>query len=467
MFWSLLFACTSAPVSLPSKPDIVVVVVDTLRADHLGVYGHHRATSPFMDGLAAQGSWFSRAYASSGWTLPSMASLLSGLYPHQHLVGRLAFRGSEFGKLDAEVMTLAESLAGQGYATGAVVNNTFMAPAFSLDQGFDLYSYAGATNTAHRSAAETVSAGLAWLDGSQGPGFLFLHFMEPHLNYAATEPHLGRFSAGNPAASEIKLEDLVGKSHRSTPPTAEVQEYVRQRYDEEIRVADDAVRQLVAELKARGRYENTILVITSDHGEEFWDHGGFEHGHTLMGELTRVPLILAGAVPNHGRVDAVVEHVDLVAGLLASSGASATAVPGTDLWGIAAGTAKDHDNVALSENILYGPPKVSLVDADARLEFSFEDSRGSLWGVDTDGAERRRVAPELRQAAGARLSAAIKAKRGSLLPIEGVGGVTIADREMFNQLQSLGYIDGPDPGSDPSAEVPATASDPTVAVPTP
>jgi hypothetical protein len=77
------------------------------------------------------------------------------------------------------------------------------------------------------------------------------------------------------------------------------------------------------------------------------------------------------------------------------------------------------------------------------------------------------VAPELRQAAGARLSAAIKAKRGSLLPIEGVGGVTIADREMFNQLQSLGYIDGPDPGSDPSAEVPATASDPTVAVPTP
>jgi len=460
MFWSLILACTGQPKIQLEKPDIVVVVVDTLRADHLGIYGHRRPTSPYMDTLADQGTWFHRAYASSGWTLPSMTTLLSGLYPHQHLVGRLAFRGTEFGKLDPSVITLPETLKARGYATGAVVNNTFMAPAFGIDQGFDLYDYQGATNTEHRSASETIEAGLAWLDKTQGPSFLFLHFMEPHLNYAATDPHLGRFSRDNPAAGDVNLEALVGKSHRKTAPTPEVQEYVRQRYDEEILHIDDAMRDLVSQLKRRGRWDRTVLAITSDHGEEFWDHGGFEHGHTLMGELTRVPLILAGAVPSRGRVDAVVEHVDLVEGLVQQAGAASLPnSAGTDLWSIAAGSAEGHDNVALSENILYGPPKVSVVDASARLEFAFETNRGSLWTVDSDGIERKRIEPAQRQETGKRLSEAIKSKRGGLMPIDGVGGVTIADREMFNQLQSLGYIDGPDP----SAVTPSAETDPVEA----
>ena len=464
MFWSLLLACNSQPQTPPSKPDVVVVVVDTLRADHVGIYGHDRPTSPFMDALARDGIWFHRAYAASGWTLPSMTTMLSGLYPHQHLVGRLAFRGTEFGKLDDGVVTLAETLKAQGYATGAVVNNTFTAPAFGIDQGFDLYDYQGATNTEHRSAEETVRAGLNWLDQTEGPGFLFLHFMEPHLNYAATDPHLGRFSKDNPAAADVDLESLVGKSHRKTPPSPEVQEYVRQRYDEEILHVDDALRSLVKALKARNRWDRTILAITSDHGEEFWDHGGFEHGHTLMGELTRVPLILSGAVPKIGRVDAVVEHVDLVEGLVQQSGAqSIPNTHGSDLWAVAEGRAEDHDNIALSENILYGPPKVSAVDATARLEFAFETNSGSLWAVDSDGVERKRVQPANRKETGKRLSTAIKAKRGGLMPIDGVGGVTIADKEMFNQLQSLGYIDGPD--STPST--PSTQTDSPVPENTP
>ena len=144
---------------------------------------------------------------------------------------------------------------------------------------------------------------------------------------------------------------------------------MRQRYDEEILHVDDALRSLVKAHKARNRWDRTILAITSDHGEEFWDHGGFEHGHTLMGELTRVPLILSGAVPKIGRVDAVVEHVDLVEGLVQQSGAqSIPNTHGSDLWAVAEGRAEDHDNIALSENILYGPPKVSAVDATARLD---------------------------------------------------------------------------------------------------
>ena len=446
MLLSLLLSCSTAPEPPAPPPDIVVVVIDTLRADHLSLYGHRRTTSQFMDDLGRSGTWFHRSYASSGWTLPSMATLMSGLHPHQHLVGRLAFRGTEFGKLNSDIVTLPEALEGKGYSTAAVVNNTFMAPAFQLDQGFDSYDYEGASNVEHRTAVETSELGLTWLQKQTTPTFLFLHYMEPHLNYEATAPHLGHFSKANPAAEAIKLEELVGKANREPPPP-DVQEFVRERYDEEILVADDGIKHLVKSLKAQDRWDNTVLVITSDHGEEFWDHGGFEHGHSLMGELTRVPLIVAGgAAPQHGRVDAVVEHVDLVVGLLALAEAPKSAdMLGTNIWTIADRTATDHANHALSENILYGPPKVSMVDATARMEFDFESNRGLLWAVDPDGVERRTTPPEQSGVIGRRLSQAIKDVRGSLLPIEGVGGVSIEDKEMFNQLRSLGYIDGPNP----------------------
>ena len=157
----------------------------------------------------------------------------------------------------------------------------------------------------------------------------------------------------------------------------------------------------MAQLKARGRWDNTVLAITSDHGEEFWDHGGYEHGHTLMGELTRVPLIIAGAGKPRGRVDAIVEHVDLVAGLVGLADGQRTAgATGTDLWTIMDGTATDHVNTALSENTMYGPGKVSIVDETARLEFVFETRSGSIWRVDADGVERKRVSAADRQATG-------------------------------------------------------------------
>ena len=453
MILSLLLSCSGPPDVTPQKPDIVLVVVDTLRADHLGVYGHSRPTSPYMDELATSGTWFHRAYAASGWTLPSMATLMSGLHAYQHQVGRMAFRENEFGKLDAGVTTVAESLKAVGYSTAAVVNNTFMAPAFALDQGFDVYDYMGASINEHRSAQTTVETGLRWLDGVQGSGFLVLHFMEPHLDYEATDPHFGRFAPAASPAEKVDLHALVGASHGKTPPSSEAQEFIRQRYDEEILHVDDAIRGLVAQLKSRGRWDNTVLVITSDHGEEFWDHGGYEHGHTLMGELTRVPLIIAGAGKARGRVDAIVEHVDLSAGLVGLGGGQKTAgAVGTDLWAIMDGTAKDHVDSALSENTMYGPGKVSIVDKTARLEFVFQSRAGSLWRVDSDGVERKRVDVTARQATGQRLNRLAKDKRGGLMPIEGDGGVTIRDNEMFNQLLSLGYIDGPAPDTEGSSE---------------
>ena len=148
-------------------------------------------------------------------------------------------------------------------------------------------------------------------------------------------------------------------------------------------------------------------------------------------------------------------------GLLALAEAPKSAdMLGTNIWTIADRTATDHANHALSENILYGPPKVSMVDETARLEYDFESSRGGLWTVDPDGVERKPVPRDQTAVVGPRLSQAITTVRGNLLPIDGVGGVTIGDWEMFNQLRSLGYIDGPGPEdatTPPSPPEPAPA----------
>ena len=129
MLWAFL-AC-----QMSNKPNVVVIVVDTLRADHVGVYGAPRATTPNIDSFARQGMFFERAYSHSGWTLPAMASLWTGLYPHEHRVVRSPTSQEEFGSLPAERQTLAELFQQKGYSTAAVTNNTFLAPDFGKAQG--------------------------------------------------------------------------------------------------------------------------------------------------------------------------------------------------------------------------------------------------------------------------------------------------------------------------------------------
>ena len=133
-----------------SAPDIVLVIVDTLRSDHLGCYGYERNTTPNIDAVASEGLQFMRAYAQASWTLPSFVSLWTGLYPHEHRVGRAPDVLDVFGALPPERVTLAEQLQAAGYATGAVINNTFLAPEFGVHQGFGDYMYRGADNTDFR-----------------------------------------------------------------------------------------------------------------------------------------------------------------------------------------------------------------------------------------------------------------------------------------------------------------------------
>jgi arylsulfatase len=455
-------AAATPPPAAPATPDILLVFVDTLRADHLGTYGYARPTSPRIDAWAERGTVFTRAYAQSGWTLASTASLFSGQYPHQHRVVRDSKQPDRFGCLVPSTETLPEQLGLRGYATAAFINNTFMAPEFGIQQGFDLYDYKGATNTEHRSAVQTVDDALAWWDAQAGkPRFAVVHMMEPHLNYAAPAGIRGTFAQGE-GPPRLKLEvgkpdPFVAMQFKELEPTEQEKTWTVDLYDEEVLAVDAAVGRLLDGLERRGQAASTLVVLTADHGEEFWEHGRFEHGHALWSPLTHVPLIAVGPGVAAARVDTVVEHVDLFQGLLATAGAPRPAASaGEDLFTVAKTPAR---RTALMENCLYGEPCISLVDDTHRVMLNPLRGYAGVHPVLEGKREGTQIQGPEQATLGQPLLDAIRQKRGSLDPVLAVGGgPRVPSYETFEMLSQLGYVDRPDQpgGSGPEAGAQAT-----------
>ncbi len=424
-----------------SPPDIVVVVIDTLRADHVGLYGHERATTPGMDALAEQGVWFSRAYSHSGWTLPSVTSLLTGRLPHEHGVGRDPRQVDRFGCLGAQTPSLPELLTPVGYRCGAIINNTFLAPEFGVHRGFHDYDYVGATKERHRTAKESVSRAIEWLADQSNPAFLLLHVMEPHLLYAPPEEVRGTFADPEVPLVEMPFaEDEVILALRSGQRILEPAEldYLEAVYDEEILAVDRALVRLFDHLKGRSD-RDTAIFVTADHGEEFFDHGSVEHGHTLYSELTRVPLVLHAPGVSGGRVDTLVQHVDVFATILRLAGVDLPpGARGTDLRDLVRG--ESPARVSLSENVLYGPPRVSLVTETHRLQVNLMSRQAEVWTLDSSGMERERLSGDAMNQQARELTRQLQDLRGDLSPGKISEGPAIPDMEVFEQLRALGYL---------------------------
>ena len=442
MLWTLL-ACTGTSTEPKTEaPDIVLVVIDTLRADHLSTYGYPLNTSPNIDAMAAEGLRFDRAYAHSGWTLASFSSMFTGLLPHEHRVGRDAKNPDRFGRLSDDVVTLAESLSEAGYATAAIMNNTFLAPEFNLQQGFgEDYNWSGATNKEHRSADESVKLALDWLNAQTKPAFVVVHFMEPHLDYDPPEDLRHTFT---PKDSPLPYPITAGSIHNAIQggelKFPDALPLITGPYDEEILAADRAVGVLRAGIAARGR--PTITALTSDHGEEFLDHGGFEHGHTLYGELTRIPLILNGANIPTGAVRTVVSHSDMFQTFIAAAGAKKPEnTGGEDLLALAAQGAWVPGRDVVCENVLYGPPLMSLVDGDYRMVINQLSGAGEIWAVAESGGETVRVQGPPQDQQAQRMTPILKERRGDLKPMPEVNDARMPDFETFKMLQELGYIE--------------------------
>lgn len=327
----------------PDQPNVLMIVVDTLRADHLGCYGHEHATSSHIDDLAARGIVFARCYSTSSWTMPAVASMLSGLLPSQH--GATTWTS----KVDNQVPWLPEKMQAAGFHTMAVSSNPFLTRERGINRGFDVFddqtvmaaaewsfpllkSKYKAMVLASTSATATRRAMELLLDRPADKPFFFLaHYMDPHADYAPPPPWDTKFDS--------QYEGTITGHAQSQRfpvdiPPRDLQ-HVKALYDGEIAHTDASIGQLLEHVDALGLRKNTWIIVTSDHGEEFLEHGQWFHGHTLFEEAVRVPLIIVPPSESESarglRIKRPVSLVDLAPTLASLLGLEFPSPVGVDL----------------------------------------------------------------------------------------------------------------------------------------
>lgn len=444
----VLAACTRAE----RPPDVVIVVVDTLRADHLGQYGYGRATSPALDVALADATRFTQAWSTSSWTAPATASLLTGLYPPRH--GTRQYRSV----LHAAAPSLAESLRDGAWRTLGVSHNANVSTRTRFDQGF-------ATFVAHEDAANdllypdasaAVDTFSAWLpEQGDAPIFAFFQLMNTHGPYRVPEEHradlLGQPPSGAFRYNGPEMDAILdGQLDRRAEVTPQIRESLVDQYDTAVRYTTAQVARLLDVVRARGAWDDTLVVVTADHGEELFDRGGFSHGFSLAPEVVRVPLWvkLPGQAAG-GVVDTPVSLVDVAPTVLEVTGRPAPlALDGVSLVPLLRGAPAPAftDRALFAEvkapgrcearALLRGRHRVVATDRD------YQDRRQvlELFDVVADPTERRDLAATEGAAAQALLQALLatsKALQGEALPRDAQGIVDL-DAE---RMRALGYAD--------------------------
>jgi arylsulfatase A-like enzyme len=308
-------ACGPREVAAPS---VVLVVIDTLRRDHLSLYGYERDTSPRLDRLAPESAVFERCIATSSWTKPSTVSLLSGLYPASHGANRNR-RASD------EIEFIGEVLQRRGFATAAFSGNPHVSSAFGMDQGFDHFGFGGNRRAReYPDLTELLAGARAWLAGSsERPFLLYLHLMNVHGPYRAPASYRERFLSEPHAEFPFQnnlWKDIVrrGRLERRADVRQAHLNDLSARYDGAVAYTDEILARFLDELRADGILDRSLLVITSDHGEELFEHGGFGHKRTLYGELLEIPLLIREptGIGAGRRIDEPVSLVDVPATVL-------------------------------------------------------------------------------------------------------------------------------------------------------
>ncbi|MBI1850868.1 MAG: sulfatase [Planctomycetes bacterium] len=284
--------------------NLLVVVIDTLRADHLGCYGYGRDTSPRLDALAKESILYERCESQATWTLASTATILTGLYPFTHGLVK-----PSCGPLTPDAVTLAERLHDAGYATYAYSANNVVTYASGFNQGFDRFETGKCPD-----AGRANEAFLPWIDEAAVAGkpfFLYVHYFDPHHPYDDPAGHFAKFG-GQPGVG-IDSPDVPMKLFKGEPSglaKTDVDALVAH-YDGEIRFVDDKLGELIDRFRARGLLDNTLVVVTADHGEQFLEHGWVRHGNTVFEEETHVPLIVRIPGEAATRVASRVECADV------------------------------------------------------------------------------------------------------------------------------------------------------------
>ncbi len=415
-------------------PNLLLVVVEALRADHCSLYGYQRPTTPTLERLAAESLVFDHAISPSSWTLPSVASLLTGLYPTEHAV---VAGGS---CLRPELSSLAEVMQEHGLTTIGVSANRLISGFGGFDQGFEFFR-----ELPEARAADVNRSLLTLVDQAKGrQWFAYVHYFDPHDPYDAPAPERRRFtdrSYNGPLKRNAALQELCFTQNFGLPSTVAFDQrdvdHLAAAYDEEVLHWDRNLGLLLERLRQRKLLDTTLLVVTADHGEELAEHGRFKHGRALYQESVRVPLLLRlpGTLAP-GRVEPAVEIRTLRSIVLRLLGFGDQELHGEDLRARTSAPLFTHTARALEPRKVW--PRESLaavLDGRWKLIRTLDTGAEELFDLDADPHEKSPLGSQ-QGAEALRLRQLLDAWQvGAKAPAE-----EPVDPERLQALRALGYV---------------------------
>jgi arylsulfatase A-like enzyme len=399
---AMLVAC-AAPSFDDPRPDIVLIVVDTLRADHLGAYGYVRETSLNIDALAARGALFEAAWGAAPWTLPSIMSIMTSRYPSGHRVENDGLR------LESHIPTLAQTFEAAGYATGGFVSHIYVTETFGFSRGFQRFEDFDLDDPAYQleagmepDATRVTDAARLWLaEQGERPVFLFVHYFDPHWPYEPPDEFRALFPSDYRGDLDAGYDSISRFQDRQVDMPEDYRAFLLDRYDGEIRYVDREIGRLLDGLREAGRADRSWITVTSDHGEEFKEHGSVGHGRNLYEEVVRVPLIIAGPVAGtegHAgrRIAAPVSGIDLFPTLidLADLERRPPGLEGTSLvpalvpGGESAPGVDSHAGIVISETVRLNTYQKALRRGERKLIQFMGQNRSELYDLALDPLEK-------------------------------------------------------------------------------
>lgn len=446
----------------PVRPNVLLVSIDSLRADHLGAYGYGHDTSPAIDALARDGVLFEQAISPAPWTIPSHMTLLTGLSPEVHGVV------SRRHRLSPDAITLAEVLRDAGYDTAAFVSGPTVMRRYGFDQGFGSYDESMVQEQSGRPGSVVTSPGLVervggylegWsAGGRKQPFFVFLHMWDVHYDYVPPAEYVSLFDPDY--AGDLDATGFEGNPRLVTGMPSRDLQHLIALYDGEIRFTDDHLARIVARLREMGVLDDTVLIVTADHGDEFFEHGQKGHAKTLYDEVLRVPLVIRypHGIAAGQRVAGQVRLMDVAPTVLGLAGvpqpagfAGAKLAPehrAVDLTAYVTGTSRPPlpALVAIGSNRWLGAQQHSVRTTRAKLirneRAPPNASETELYDIEKDPGERRNLRgsaaePALLSALAPKLDASLADARAARL-----GAVELVPAPRHEaRLRALGYVE--------------------------
>jgi arylsulfatase A-like enzyme len=402
------------PPASGHRMNVLLISIDALRRDHLGCYGYKRVGTPNIDRFAASGTKFENAFCNSPWTLPSMASMITGRYP--------SICGVDAGhRIRPELPTLAELLRDKGYRTEAYVTNVFIYPEYGYARGFDVYLMNGDVRylydlrgtLSHRTAVSAIKAldakfgrgldntsfngdettsALRRMAGGERPFFIWCHFMDPHGPYTPPPGYVPDYPGTAARQAYDYMNELLaqGWGLDYMPKEEGSVDKFEMLYDGEIAYVDEEFGNIMTALEEEGLVDETVVVVLNDHGEEFLDHGGFEHGHTLYPELINMVLLVRiPARDLRGTARTMyVSHIDIAPTVLDALGfADAADFDGRSFLDGVPGT----ERAVFAEHIKRGPEKKAVRRAGWLLIEDWVTGDLELYNLSADPAARENL----------------------------------------------------------------------------